>query len=220
MNQTNSNYSKNTRLFEITATLATGIGKLIFMHVFDLRLPFILAVITFWTLYVSYRIQKDKQLLHYWGLNTHHFKSTFLELLPLFLFSIIVFFILGSVFQTNILSWHILPVLLLYPIWGIVQQFLTLSLFGKNMRDLGSHKMPIIAAILLTSILFAIIHFPFPLLIVGTFFLALVYTTLYFKGRNLIVLGIYHGWLAAFFFYVVLARDPLMETFGKMIVGN
>lgn len=213
----NPTYPKNIRLFEITATLATGIGKLIFMHVFDLRFPFIVGVITFWSLYVTYRIQKNRQLLEYWGLTFKSFRATFLELLPIAALTIAVFFGIGYYFQTNIISWHILPVLLLYPIWGIVQQFLTLSLFGKNVKDLEGQNLPLIAVILLTSVLFAIVHFPYPYLIAGTFLLALVYTTLYFKGRNLIVMGVYHGWLAAFFFYVVLARDPLMETFGKMI---
>lgn len=60
----------------------------------------------------------------------------------------------------------------------------------------------------------AIAHYPFLLLIGATFLLALVYTTLYFRGRNLLALGIYHGWLATFFFYWVLGRDSWLEAFG------
>lgn len=68
--------------------------------------------------------------------------------------------------------------------------------------------------ILITASLFGLIHYPEPILILGTFLLALAYMYLYLRGRNLIVLGIYHGWLAAFFFYCVLGRNSWEEAFG------
>ena len=118
--------------------------------------------------------------------------------------------------ETNLLNWNVVPILLLYPIWGILQQFIVLGIFGRNLKDLKGGKLSFFWVVLLTSIMFSIVHFPFPILVIGTFFLALVYTTLYLKGRNLLVLGIYHGWLAAFFFYCILERDPWVEAFGGL----
>jgi hypothetical protein len=54
----------------------------------------------------------------------------------------------------------------------------------------------------------------FLILVAATFLLAIVYTTLFLKGRNLIVLGIYHGLLGALFFYTIMGRDLFLEVFG------
>jgi hypothetical protein len=35
--------------------------------------------------------------------------------------------------------------------------------------------------------------------------------------RNVFVLGIFHGWLGALFFYTVAGRDPFLEVFGKLL---
>jgi uncharacterized protein len=41
--------------------------------------------------------------------------------------------------------------------------------------------------------------------------MALIYTMLYIKFRNLWVLGIFHGWLGCFFYFFVLHRDSWLE---------
>ena len=68
--------------------------------------------------------------------------------------------------------------------------------------------------VVLTATLFTLVHFPFLLLVGATFGLAIVSTCLYLRGHNLLVLGIYHGWLGGFFFYTLLNRDPWQEVFG------
>jgi uncharacterized protein len=50
----------------------------------------------------------------------------------------------------------------------------------------------------------------------GTFILALLYGYIYLRSRNLYVLGLFHGWLGALFFYTVVGRDPFAEVFGKL----
>ena len=51
----------------------------------------------------------------------------------------------------------------------------------------------------------------------GTFVLALLYGYCYLRARNLFVLGLFHGWLGALFFYTVVDRDPFMEVFGRFL---
>ena len=203
------------RFFEIIAILLTATGKFIFLNGLEWRLGFISVVCLFWAGYIVYRYKKDNQILSYWGLTTNGFKSTFLQLLPLVVGCIIVFIIVGHRMEANVLNWTVIPIMLLYPIWGILQQFLVLSLFGKNLDELHAWKIPRNVVILVTAILFSIVHYPFPILMVGTFLLAIVYTILFFRGKNLLVLGIYHGWLAAFFFYTVLGRNSWGEVFGS-----
>ena len=204
------------RFIEIVAVIATGVGKLVFINGLEWHLPFIIAVCLFWSLYVFFRFRDDRQVLSYWGLTKTGFGTTFKELLPVVLVCIAIFILLGHQIGTNILNWNIVLILILYPIWGILQQFLVLGIFSKNLQNLNSAKLSNVVIVLLTSILFSIVHYPFPVLIAGTFLLAVIYTSLYLKGRNLIVLGIYHGWLAAFFFYTMMARDPWVEAFGNL----
>lgn len=204
------------RIFEILVVVLTGAGKFVFMNWLNWRLGFIITVCLFWLTYVWYRYRTDKQILAYWGLTKKHFKSTFKELFPYALGCIAIFIVLGTITGKNIIDWSIIPILLLYPIWGILQQFIMLGLVSRNLKDLQSINVPTNGIVFLTSIVFAIVHYPFLLLIIGTFFLALVYTTLYLNNRNLIVLGIFHGWLAAFFFYAVLGRNSWQEAFGGL----
>jgi hypothetical protein len=51
---------------------------------------------------------------------------------------------------------------------------------------------------------------------IATFFLAAVYGWVYWKERNLYVLGLFHGWLGGIFYYTVLGRDPFVEVFGNL----
>lgn len=206
-----------TRRFEVLAVTLTGFGKFLLMDVLDQRFLYITAACLFWIAYILYRSQKEKGILKYWGLSKKYFTKTFLELLPIVLLFIGGFIFMGNRMGTNILSWSILPILLLYPIWGIIQQFVIIGLLARNLKDMEGFKIPEILIVLLTAIIFAVVHYPYYLLIVGTFFLALVYTTLYLRERNLIVLGIYHGWLGAFFFYTILERDPWKEVFGMLV---
>lgn len=205
------------RTLEIIAVILTGVGKFIFMDILSLKLSYISVAILFWASYIFYRRKHQPEIIEYWGLNTKQFKQTFIQLLPFAIVLTLGFIYIGNLQGTSLLSIHILPILILYPIWGIIQQFIMIGILAKNLKDIDSFKLPIPVVIGITAIVFSIVHYPFNYLIVSTFFMAIVYTYLYFKGKNLIVLGIYHGWLGAFFFYTLLSRDPYIEVFNILI---
>ena len=202
------------RYFEITAVVLTGIGKFIFMDWLDVKLIFIISAILSWTVYVLYRKRQHPDALTYWGFTRKRFYETFMDLLPYAAICTTVFFLIGYYTERSILNWSILPILLLYPVWGVIQQFLVVGLIGKNLNDIESFRLPFTVVVLITAVFFGIVHYPHWLLVLGTFLLAIVYTTLYLNGRNLLVLGIYHGWLGAVFFYTVLGRDCWEEVFA------
>lgn len=210
-------FSDTKRLVEITAVIFTGLGKFIFMDLLNWRLPYIATATLFWVVYIFYQKRQHPDILQYWGLTTDHFGRTFVELLPLAVVSAGTFVLLGNHLGTNILSADVLPLLILYPFWGIIQQFIMIGVLAKNLSTLERVNLPTWGVVLVTALTFAVVHFPFFLLVIGTFLLALVYTTLYLKGRNLVVMGIYHGWLGAFFFFTVLERNPWQEVFGRFI---
>ncbi len=206
--------SEQRRYIEIVAVILTGIGKFLFMDWLGIKFSYIIVACLFWLTYVFYRFKENSAILVYWGMSKQQFKKTFFELLPIGISSVILFIFIGNQLDTNVLNWTITPILLLYPIWGIIQQFIMIGIIARNLKDIEQINIPAFIIVLLTAFLFSIVHYPSLLLMVGTFFLALVYTILYLNNRNLIAMGIYHGWLGAFFYATILGRDPWQEIFG------
>lgn len=206
-----------TRIFEIFAVILTGIGKFVFMDWLQLKFVFIVGACLFWIGYLIYRIRKNKEILGHWGLTVDNFRKTLLELLPIAVLLVIAFVLVGNYLGTNVLDWTIVPILLLYPIWGILQQFIVIGILASNLKEYNSSRLPEIAVILIVATVFGIVHYPHLLLIGATFLLALVYTKLFLRNRNLIVLGMYHGWLGAFFYYTVLGRNTWNEVLGGLV---
>lgn len=104
-----------------------------------------------------------------------------------------------------------------YPIWGTIQQFLIIGLVAGNLNEMDRGHSNNALILIATAVLFAGVHYPERWLILGTFVLALFYGYIYFRQRNVYVMGILHGWLGALFYYTVVDRDPFIGVFGKLI---
>jgi len=87
--------------------------------------------------------------------------------------SVLTFFVVGFIQGIIIPSWHVILILITYPIWGLIQQFLVIGLVAGNLQDLNGMTIRKSIIILSVAILFALIHYPHKLLIFGTFILAL-----------------------------------------------
>jgi uncharacterized protein len=211
----NSSISDTRRKLEIAAVLITGMGKFIFMDWLGWKLPFILMAIASWSLYVFIRRKQLPEILRYWGFRTDNFRNVLKIVLPFGLISIVIFFSVGSALGTINITWHIIPVLILYPIWGTIQQFLVIGLVAGNLKDLRAYSISNFIIIFITALLFGFLHYPFYWLILGTFVLALFYGFVYLRERNVFIMGIFHGWLGGLFFYTVIGRDPFAEVFGR-----
>src|SRR5687768_15364289 len=211
----NSRISDTRRKLEIAAVLITGMGKFIFMDWLGWKFPFILMAIASWSLYVFVRRKQLPEILRYWGFRTDNFRDVLKIVLPFGLISVVVFFSVGSALGTINITWHIIPVLILYPIWGTIQQFLVIGLVAGNLKDLRAYSISNFIIIFITALLFGFLHYPFYWLILGTFVLALFYGFVYLRQRNVFIMGIFHGWLGGLFFYTVIGRDPFAEVFGR-----
>ena len=205
------------RFFEISFVLITAIGKFIFMDYLNWRFIFVFTASLLWICYIAYAYKTKKDLFKHWGFRTDNFKSVLLRVLPFGVISIVIFIIIGTIQQTINLTWHIIPILIFYPIWGTVQQFLLIALTAGNLQDYRRIKVNRVIIIFLSALLFAFVHYPIIWLIIGTFILAIFYGWTYLKERNLYVLGLFHGWLAGLFYYTVLNTDPFLNTFGKIL---
>jgi uncharacterized protein len=208
--------SDRRRKIEIGAVLLTAAGKFLFMDWLEWRLPFIFVSILGWTTYVILRTRQLPAILRYWGFRTDNWQRVFRLIVPFGILSVAIFFCIGLYQGTINMNWHIIPILILYPIWGTIQQFLTIALVAGNLKDLQSTMFSKVEIILFTALLFGLMHYPSYWLMVGTFLLALFYGYVYLHTRNLYVMGIFHGWLGGLFFYTVVGRDTFAEVFGKI----
>ena len=209
--------SDKVRILEIVAVVLTGIGKFVFMDYFNWRLPFVIIAVLGWSAYVFYRFKRNKSVLKDWGFRRDNFKFVLKSTLPFALVSIALFFLVGFIQGTINLTWHIIPLLITYPIWGSVQQFLTIGLLAGNLNELKRLNLSKKIIILLTAIFFSIVHYPSIWLMIGTFVLAIFYGYIYLKAKNIYVLGLIHGWLGALFYYTVVNQDPFADVFLKYL---
>ncbi len=200
----------SSRRFEIAAVILTGLLKFVCINWLNWKLPFIVGAGGFWLGYIIWRVRQEPSLLTYWGFGKKNLKQSFLALGIFGAVAVSVFYAYGTWQGSMIMNWHILPILALYPIWGMIQQFLMMSLVAGNLHDMEA-GIPKGVVIGITAVAFSIVHLPFPFLTLGTFLLALFYAPLYLKYRNLWALGIFHGWLGALFFFWVMGRDPWVE---------
>ncbi|MEL6811845.1 MAG: CPBP family intramembrane glutamic endopeptidase [Bacteroidota bacterium] len=204
------------RYTEITAVVLTALGKFIFMDWLDLRFPYVASAVLAWGIYILYRTRNHKGISRHWGFRKDTFKQTMRFLLPFGVFSVATFFVVGFYQDSINLTWHILPILLSYPIWGTIQQFLIIALVAGNLQGLTTVKLKKFYIVLITAILFSIVHFPSLWLMLGTFLLALFYGFVYLRVKNLYALGLFHGWLGALFYYTVVGSDPFADVFLKL----
>ena len=213
---TSFSISNKRRISEISAVMLTAIGKFIFMDYLKWRFPFVAVAIISWVSYIIYRKSKQPGITKYWGFRTDNFKTVLKKVLPFGLLAVITFFGIGFYQNTLNITWHIIPILILYPIWGTIQQFLLIALTAGNLQDMKGQKLNKGIIILLAALLFALVHYPFIWLMIATFILAIFYGWIYLSERNIYVLGLFHGWLGGIFYYTVLERDPFLEMFGKL----
>ncbi|MDH3246547.1 MAG: CPBP family intramembrane metalloprotease [Saprospiraceae bacterium] len=187
------------------------------MDFLNLKLLYIILAVVLWATYVAVSNRVIPSLLEYWGFRVDNLKQVLAAVLPWALTAVIACILVGVWQNTVNLTWHILPLLVIYPIWGVVQQFLIVSLLAGNLQDLRKYEIPRPVIMLLTALVFGLVHYPYPWLIIGTFLLAILYTHVYLRSRNLWVLGVLHGWLGAIFFYTVVDRDPFVEVLGNLL---
>lgn len=209
--------SDTQRKIEITAVVLTGAGKFVFMDMLQWKLLFISFSITAWAAYVIVRSNQVPHILKYWGFRKDNFRDVIMRVLPFGIVSVFAFVLVGYYRDTINITWHIFPILMLYPIWGVIQQFLVIGLVAGNLQHLQNQRINSFAIILVTAILFGLLHYPHYWLMIGTFILALLYGFIYLQRRNIFVMGLFHGILGGLFFYTVVDRDPFTEVFGSIL---
>lgn len=199
---------------ELIAVILTGILKYILMDWLQMRAIYIAGICIFWGAYILFRYSTNRDVLSHWGFTRNNFKRSMAFLLPLVAVSISVSLIYAYFNHSLTFTWHILPIICLYPIWGIIQQYLMLGLITNNLISLTKPSINRYVLIFLISTLFGLVHYTNYFLMIFTFAMEAVFLLAYFKWRNLWAIGIAHGWIGSFLLYFVLMRDLWSELFA------
>jgi hypothetical protein len=179
-----------------------------------MRAFFIAGTCLFWSWYVFYRYINDHKIIKYWGFQKRNFFDSWKILFPFMSISLCFILIFAMNNDIEIRNKHIIPVLLLYPLWGLIQQFIFLGIIFLNLNNskfFQGHKNLIF---ILVAAVFSIIHYPHLIIMVFTFLMEIVFLITYFKWRNLWAIGLTHGWVATFLLYFIIKRDLWVELFA------
>lgn len=195
--------------FEVAAVLLSAAGKFIFIDWLQQDMWFALAAGGAWLAYIAARIRRRPQLIHAWGFSSKNLKPTVLIAAPVTAAAVAGAVLYGLLSGQALLHWHMWIVLLLYPAWGIVQQFLLVVLVAGNLDRMSRGRLPRLLIVLPTALLFGVVHIPIPILMGITFLMGCFTTTMFLRYRSVWALGVFHGLLATVLYYFVLGQDPL-----------
>lgn len=196
------------------AVVLTGVGHLAFRAA-DVTAIFILLAAAGWGGYLYYRAREDADFLRRAGFTGENLGPAFRDASLLASGSLALMAGVGAAQGSLSLDPDMLPALLLYPVWGLLQQFLVQRLVAGNLKKATSWVGSPYFIIPVTAAVFGSVHLPNWKLTAGTFALGLAYTPLYLKHGNLWPLGLYHGWLGTFYYFWVLDRNPWAMIFGQ-----
>jgi len=204
----------NAGYFELSAIAITAFTKFVVMDWLGMRAFYITGTCFFWAWYVYYRYTHDQSILKYWGLRRSNFWKSWKILLPF----VVISTGLTAAYAINndiaLANWHIIPVIILYPLWGLIQQFIFLGIIALNLQHFRIFSRDRLLLFLAVSLVFSLIHYPYYLLMVFTLIMEIVFLYVYWKWRNLWAIGLAHGWTATFLLYYVLNRDLWKELFN------
>jgi len=200
---------------EVAAVVATGGLHFVFVNLFNARAAFIALAIACWTAYIGARLWKDPGSPLLWGFSRRGLHETLIAATTVAILAAAIMAVIAHSEDALSLQWHMLPLVFLYPIWGLVQQFLVQALVAANLKRAGPVMSSTWIVTPICALLFGLVHLPELRLAAGTFLLGVVFTPIYLKWRNLWPLGIYHGLLGVLFYFWILRRDPWLEVLWR-----
>lgn len=165
-----------------------------------------IAMVIAFGAYLVWRAVRDRSILRAWGMRSDNFLPAIRTLTLYGLPAAAILFAYGLHAGTAPLPRTFWLIVVLYPAWGIAQQFALQNLIGRNLLALV--KPPVLHA-LVTTTLFSASHFPNYELMALTFVAGFAFTLIYRRHPNLWAIGIAHGFLGALAYYLVLGEDPV-----------
>jgi uncharacterized protein len=200
----------------LVATAATIAAHLAVKVVNDKpSVVFIVVACLFWTVFVIVRARQDRSIFAEWGFRADNLLPAIAAAAPLFCIGAVGLALIAAYQGDLHFPLHTLALFLVYPIWGVIQQCLALGIVVSNLERIRGLEKRQLAIIVLSAVLFGLIHIYDWRLAAGTFLFELAAIPLYMRFRNLWPLGVVQGWLGALFYLWVLHEDLWVETFRR-----
>jgi len=198
--------------FELGAVAFTGVAHVVFQELGAKGFFIVLASIG-WVTYVGWQVWHRPDHWRRWGFQTDNLKAALIWPTIVFVIAMVGMLLIAFSYGRDLWSVHIPVLLLVYPVWGVLQQFLVQALGVSNIVKLFP-QVSSWSVVLIGAGLFSVVHVPEGWLMLATWLLGCVFIPSYLQHRNLWVLGVYHGWLGTFFYLWVLNQDPWIAAFG------
>jgi membrane protease YdiL (CAAX protease family) len=196
---------------ELAAVVGTGAVFLVFENVLDAKLPFIAAAALGWGAYLVARLRSTPGLAREWGFRTDTLAASLRLNGVLALVAAAALLAYGLARGRGLPPRTFLYLLALYPVWGLVQQFLLCALVSRNVERATNRPA---LAIVAGGVLFGLAHLPDWPLVALTTTGGFLWTAIFLRAPNLFVQGAAHGLLGALAYHALLGRDPWTELFG------
>lgn len=187
-------------LRELTAAIATAVIHVLPLERFYPEVAEIVVIVAGWIAYLGYLVVKDRPRLVEMGFRREGLGATAAAALGFFAVACVGMAVFGTVrFGVNMLI-----LAALYPIYGLVQQWLVQGIVARQLVT----RAPAWVVVPATALVFGLLHMPDRLATVATFVLGLVFVPIYLRWRNLWALGFVHGWLAIPMYFWIVGIDP------------
>jgi hypothetical protein len=201
---------KTRAVLEVAAILFAGSAFLVVENVLHAKLWFLVPCAIAGAAYVAERAIRDPGRIRAWGLRTDNLGPA---ALPCAIF--LVAAVAALALYRLAAGWIGLPggwpaLLVLYPVWALVQQFAVQGLVARNLERLGAPRAATVAA---AAVLFGLAHLPDWRLAAMCAGAGAVWTVFYLRRPNLFPLALTHAWLGMLVYAWVLERDPWGEMF-------
>ncbi|MEO0797094.1 MAG: CPBP family glutamic-type intramembrane protease [Verrucomicrobiota bacterium] len=196
---------------EIIVTLTGGIGYAVFHQRLAFNAWFIVPLLFVLVLYAYLESRFGDRDFAYFGVRTDNLKdATRLSCMVLgpILLGLTIYALINGVHHPL----HFFYALMLYPIWGLIQQFVFQGIFLNACKKVGLGYF----SILLAAFAYTIVHYPSMFMIKFTALGGLLFAGLFYFRPNIIPLGIFHGIFGAFLYYVLRDKDPFEKLLDKL----
>ncbi|MBL8751545.1 MAG: hypothetical protein JNK78_20495 [Planctomycetes bacterium] len=195
--------------FEIGLVVAAIVLHFVLTRVVGIRgldiVPITLGVLAY-----ALVVGRDPAARAGWGTRREGFAACLHDAVPLFVVGAGTCAAIGAVRGFLVVDASLLLTVVLYPAWGIAQQFLVLGLFAHGLDRIGLSRAIVLAV---AGAGFAAVHVPNWSLVAATAVLGPWCAVLFFRHRNLWPLGVAHGVLGALFYRWALGVDVCAVLF-------
>eukprot|EP00439_Symbiodinium_sp_Y106_P051284 s2343_g6.t2 len=220
------------RCFEVIATVITGI-----VFIAKLLQPvsiFIGSCALIWICWAILQFcRHGSRILFLWGIRVDQPNLRRSFFLPsLFAIFAIIFICVGAAVQGRKIvfdNWHLWLIFSIYPFYGVLQHVMLQAFLMRNLSwcVTGSDAtsvlsafmqkpglltfLPLAACVAVSAAAFAFVHWPDRWLMIGTGVMGVPWAVEYLLHRNVLPLGLYHGFLGSLFYFWCWAEAQIAE---------